>query len=77
MEDIANIRVYYDREIIPNAHEGVTFVYECPYSFAIPYTMSFVELQNESYFQKGDQHFVQKSCTTIWWANAVSTDVHN
>ncbi|RYR25146.1 hypothetical protein Ahy_B02g058793 [Arachis hypogaea] len=46
MEDTANIRVYYDGEIIPNTYEGVTFVCECPSSFAIPCTISFVELQN-------------------------------
>nr|XP_025607674.1 uncharacterized protein LOC112701090 [Arachis hypogaea] len=46
MEGIANIRVYYNGEVIPNTHEGVTFVCECPFSFVIPYTTSFVELQN-------------------------------
>ncbi|XP_052107439.1 uncharacterized protein LOC110273511 [Arachis duranensis] len=46
MEGIANIRVYYNGEVISNTHEGVTFVCECPFSFAIPYTTSFVELQN-------------------------------
>nr|XP_029147047.1 uncharacterized protein LOC114924970 [Arachis hypogaea] len=46
MEDIANIRVYYNGEIIPNTHEGVSFVCECPFSFAIPYSTSFIELQN-------------------------------
>ncbi|RYR79259.1 hypothetical protein Ahy_A01g004086 [Arachis hypogaea] len=43
MEDIANIRVYYNSEIIPNTHEGVAFVCECPFLFAIPYSTSFVE----------------------------------
>ncbi|RYQ94972.1 hypothetical protein Ahy_B08g089956 [Arachis hypogaea] len=37
MEGVANF------EVIPNTHEGVTFVCECPLSFAIPCTMSFVE----------------------------------
>ncbi|RYR69651.1 hypothetical protein Ahy_A03g016207 isoform B [Arachis hypogaea] len=46
MENIANLRVYYNGEVISNTHEGMTFVFECPLSFAIPYTMSFVELQN-------------------------------
>ncbi|RYR15025.1 hypothetical protein Ahy_B04g071761 [Arachis hypogaea] len=46
MENIANLRVYYNGEVIPNTHEGVTFVCECPLSFAIPCTMSFVDLQN-------------------------------
>ncbi|XP_052116743.1 uncharacterized protein LOC127746732 [Arachis duranensis] len=46
MENIANLRVYYNGKVIPNTHEGVTFVCECPLSFAIPCTMSFVELQN-------------------------------
>ncbi|RYR08527.1 hypothetical protein Ahy_B05g076260 [Arachis hypogaea] len=41
MEGIANMRLYFNDEIIPNTHEGVTFVCECPFSFAIPYTMSF------------------------------------
>ncbi|RYR58692.1 hypothetical protein Ahy_A05g024577 [Arachis hypogaea] len=39
-------KLYYNGEIIPNTHEGLTFVCECPLSFAIPCTMSFVELQN-------------------------------
>ncbi|RYR50399.1 hypothetical protein Ahy_A07g037000 [Arachis hypogaea] len=38
--------VYYNGEVIPNTHEGVTFVCECPLSFAILCTMSFVDLQN-------------------------------
>ncbi|RYR09794.1 hypothetical protein Ahy_B05g078204 [Arachis hypogaea] len=46
MEGVANLRVYYNGEVIPNTHEGVTFVCECPLSFTIPCTMSFVELQN-------------------------------
>ncbi|RYR59267.1 hypothetical protein Ahy_A05g025118 [Arachis hypogaea] len=46
IENITNLRVYYNGEVIPNTHEGVTFVCECPLSFAIPCTMSFVELQN-------------------------------
>ena len=46
MEGVANLRVYYNGEVIPNTHEGVTFVCECPLSFAILCTMSFVELQN-------------------------------
>ncbi|XP_016206188.1 uncharacterized protein LOC107646519 [Arachis ipaensis] len=46
MEGVANLRVYYNGEVITNTHEGVTFVCECPLSFAIPCTMSFVELQN-------------------------------
>ncbi|RYR59699.1 hypothetical protein Ahy_A05g025632 [Arachis hypogaea] len=46
MENIVNLRVYYNGEVIPNTHEGVTFVCEYPLSFAIPCTMRFVELQN-------------------------------
>ncbi|RYR31551.1 hypothetical protein Ahy_B01g056360 [Arachis hypogaea] len=46
MKNIANSRVYYNGEVIPNTHEGVTFVCECTLSFAISCTMSFVELQN-------------------------------
>ncbi|XP_016168805.1 uncharacterized protein LOC107611385 [Arachis ipaensis] len=46
MEGVANLRVFYNGEVIPNTHEGVTFVCECPLSFTIPCTMSFVELQN-------------------------------
>ncbi|RYQ86002.1 hypothetical protein Ahy_B10g105654 [Arachis hypogaea] len=46
MENTANLRVYYNGEVIPNTHEGVTFVYKCPLSFAISCTMSFVELRN-------------------------------
>ncbi|RYR07746.1 hypothetical protein Ahy_B05g075162 [Arachis hypogaea] len=46
MENIANLRVHYNDEVISNLHEGMTFVCECSLSFAIPCTMSFVELQN-------------------------------
>ncbi|RYR44843.1 hypothetical protein Ahy_A08g041119 [Arachis hypogaea] len=46
MEGVANLRIYYNGEVITNTHEGVTFVCECPLSFVIPCTMSFVELQN-------------------------------
>ncbi|XP_057729998.1 uncharacterized protein LOC130945284 [Arachis stenosperma] len=46
MEGVANLRVYYNGEVVTNTHEGVTFVCECPLSFAIPCTMGFVELQN-------------------------------
>nr|XP_025637789.1 uncharacterized protein LOC112733133 [Arachis hypogaea] len=46
MENIANLRIYYNGEVIPNTHEGVTFVCECLLLFAIPCTMSFVDLQN-------------------------------
>ncbi|RYQ83443.1 hypothetical protein Ahy_B10g102127 [Arachis hypogaea] len=46
MEGVANLRVYYNGEAITNKHEGVTFVCECLLLFAIPCTMSFVELQN-------------------------------
>ncbi|RYQ84606.1 hypothetical protein Ahy_B10g104044 [Arachis hypogaea] len=40
MENITNLRVYYNGEVIPNTHKGYLL------SFAIPCTMSFVELQN-------------------------------
>ncbi|XP_052117570.1 uncharacterized protein LOC127747570 [Arachis duranensis] len=46
MEGVANLRVYYNGEVITNTHEGVTFVCKCPLSFAIPCTIGFVELQN-------------------------------
>ncbi|XP_015964758.1 uncharacterized protein LOC107488517 [Arachis duranensis] len=46
MEGVANLQVYYNGEVITNTHEGVTFVCECPLSFAIPCTMSFVKFQN-------------------------------
>ncbi|RYR01615.1 hypothetical protein Ahy_B06g080494 [Arachis hypogaea] len=46
MEGVANLQVYYNGEVVTNTHEGVTFVCECPLSFAIPCTMGFVELQN-------------------------------
>ncbi|RYR27795.1 hypothetical protein Ahy_B01g051854 [Arachis hypogaea] len=46
MKNIANLRVYYNGDVIPNTHERVTFVCEYPLSFVIPCTMSFVELQN-------------------------------
>nr|XP_025611889.1 uncharacterized protein LOC112705268 [Arachis hypogaea] len=72
MKGIANIRVYYNGEVIPNTHEGVTFVCECPFSFAIPYTTSFVELQNglcvniPSHISKRVSHILYKSPVQVF-----------
>ncbi|RYR08401.1 hypothetical protein Ahy_B05g076073 [Arachis hypogaea] len=69
MEGITNIRVYYNGYIIPNTHEGVTFVCECPSSFAIPYTMSFVELQNG--LCENIQSHISKKVSNILYRNPV------
>ncbi|RYQ96255.1 hypothetical protein Ahy_B08g091939 [Arachis hypogaea] len=69
MKGIANLRVYYNGEIIPNTHEGVTFVCECPFSFAIPCTMSFVELQNG--LCDNIQSHISKRVSNILYRNPV------
>ncbi|XP_057720415.1 uncharacterized protein LOC130934910 [Arachis stenosperma] len=46
MEDTAKLVVYRDGEIICNTHEGVRFVCQNPFSFVVPCTMTFMELQN-------------------------------
>ncbi|XP_057746391.1 uncharacterized protein LOC130965645 [Arachis stenosperma] len=46
MEGTANLVVYRDGEIIRNTHEGVRFVCQNPFSFVVPCTMTFMELQN-------------------------------
>ncbi|XP_015949851.1 uncharacterized protein LOC107474722 [Arachis duranensis] len=46
MEDTAKLIVYRDGEIIRNTHEGVKFVCQNPFSFVVPCTMTFMELQN-------------------------------
>ncbi|RYR45981.1 hypothetical protein Ahy_A07g031753 [Arachis hypogaea] len=67
MEGVANFRVYYNGEVITNTHEGVTFVCDCPLSFAISCTMSFVELQNglcnniQSHILKRVSHLLYRS----------------
>nr|XP_025607232.1 uncharacterized protein LOC112698021 [Arachis hypogaea] len=42
----ANLVVYRDGEIIHNTHEGVRFVCQNLFSFVVPCTMTFMELQN-------------------------------
>ncbi|RYR51969.1 hypothetical protein Ahy_A06g026905 [Arachis hypogaea] len=69
MENIANLRVYYNGEVIPNTHEGVTFVCECPLLFAIPCTMSFVELQNG--LCNNIQSHISKRVSNILYRNHV------
>ncbi|RYQ79441.1 uncharacterized protein LOC110280427 [Arachis duranensis] len=49
MEGTANLVVYHNGEIIQNTHEGVRFVCQNPFSFVIPCTMTFIELQNGLY----------------------------
>ncbi|KAL4275115.1 hypothetical protein AHAS_Ahas20G0074900 [Arachis hypogaea] len=46
MEGTANVIVYRNGEIIRNTHEGVRFVCQNPFSFVVPCTMMFIELQN-------------------------------
>ncbi|RYR47331.1 hypothetical protein Ahy_A07g033266 [Arachis hypogaea] len=69
MKNITNLRVYYSGEVIPNTHEGVTFVCECPLSFAIPCTMSFVELQNG--LCNNIQSHISKRVSNILYRNPV------
>ncbi|RYR25163.1 hypothetical protein Ahy_B02g058809 isoform B [Arachis hypogaea] len=69
MENIANLRVYYNGEVIQNTHEGVTFVCECLLSFAIPCTMSFVELQNG--LCNNIQSHISKRVSNILYRNLV------
>ncbi|RYR53990.1 hypothetical protein Ahy_A06g029248 [Arachis hypogaea] len=69
MEGVANMRMYYNGEIIPNTHERVTFVCECPFSFAILYTMSFVELQNG--LCENIQSHISKKVSNILYRNYV------
>ncbi|RYR32735.1 hypothetical protein Ahy_A10g047264 [Arachis hypogaea] len=69
MEGIANMRVYFNCEIIPNTYEGVTFVCKCPFLFTIPCTMSFVELQNG--FCENIQSHISKRVNNILYRNHV------
>ncbi|RYR35004.1 hypothetical protein Ahy_A10g050089 [Arachis hypogaea] len=46
MEGIANVIMYRNGEIIRNTHKGVRFVCQNPFSFVVPCTMTFIELQN-------------------------------
>ncbi|XP_057745464.1 uncharacterized protein LOC130963357 [Arachis stenosperma] len=46
MEDTAKLVVYRDGEIIRNTHEGVRFVCQNPFSSVVPWTMTFMKLQN-------------------------------
>ncbi|RYR63384.1 hypothetical protein Ahy_A04g021184 [Arachis hypogaea] len=46
MKDTAKLVVYRDDEIIRNIHEGVRFVCQNPFSFVVPWTITFMELQN-------------------------------
>ncbi|RYR59346.1 hypothetical protein Ahy_A05g025209 [Arachis hypogaea] len=46
LEDTAKLVVYRDGEIIRNTHEGVRFVCQNPFSFVVPWTMTFMKLQN-------------------------------
>ncbi|RYQ84850.1 hypothetical protein Ahy_B10g104341 [Arachis hypogaea] len=58
-----NLRVYYNGEIISNIYEGVTFDCECPFSFTIQCTMSFLELQNG--FCENIQSHISKRVSNI------------
>ncbi|RYR28253.1 hypothetical protein Ahy_B01g052374 [Arachis hypogaea] len=69
MEGIVNLRVYYNGEIIPNTHEGVTFVCECPFFFVILCTTSFVELQNG--LCENIQSHISKRVSNILYRNHV------
>ncbi|RYQ85716.1 uncharacterized protein LOC107621485 [Arachis ipaensis] len=46
MEGTENLLVYHNGEIIQNTHEGVSFVCENPFSFVVPFTMTFIKLKN-------------------------------
>ncbi|RYR32044.1 hypothetical protein Ahy_B01g057027 [Arachis hypogaea] len=46
IEDTTNLAVYRNGEIIRNTHEGLRFVCQNPFSFMVPCTMTFMELQN-------------------------------
>ncbi|RYR39820.1 hypothetical protein Ahy_A09g045443 [Arachis hypogaea] len=69
MEGVTNLRVYYNGEIIPNTHEGVTFVCEYPFSFVISCTMNFVELQNG--LCDNIQSYISKRVSNILYRNPV------
>ncbi|RYR07521.1 hypothetical protein Ahy_B05g074891 [Arachis hypogaea] len=69
MEGTANLRVYYNGDIIPNTHEGVSFLCQCPLSFVIPCTMSFVELQNG--LCDNIQNHISKRVSNILYRNHV------
>ncbi|XP_072070206.1 uncharacterized protein [Arachis hypogaea] len=47
MEDTANIVVYHNGKVIRNTYEGVNFACENIFSFVVPYTITFAELQYE------------------------------
>ncbi|KAL4276776.1 hypothetical protein AHAS_Ahas20G0241000 [Arachis hypogaea] len=44
-EGTANIMVYHNGEVIPNTYEGVSFACESTFSFVVPCTITFAELQ--------------------------------
>ncbi|XLS46404.1 hypothetical protein HN51_003269, partial [Arachis hypogaea] len=46
MEGTANLIMYRNSEIIYNTHEEVKFVCQNSFSFVVPCTMTFMELQN-------------------------------
>ncbi|RYR76520.1 hypothetical protein Ahy_A01g001104 [Arachis hypogaea] len=46
MKGTENLVVYRNGEIIRNTHEGVRFVYQNPFLFVVPCTMTLMELQN-------------------------------
>ncbi|RYR67016.1 hypothetical protein Ahy_A03g013234 isoform B [Arachis hypogaea] len=66
MEDI----VYYNSEIIPNIHEGVTLFVN------IHFSLLYHE-HTKSHFKADEQHFVQESCISIWWVDIVSNNVRH
>ncbi|RYR49575.1 hypothetical protein Ahy_A07g036093 [Arachis hypogaea] len=45
MEGTANIVVYHNDEVVRNTYEGMSFAYENKFSFVVPYTITFTELQ--------------------------------
>ncbi|RYR22238.1 hypothetical protein Ahy_B03g067516 [Arachis hypogaea] len=49
IESTVNLVVYHNDEITQNTHEGVSFACENPFSFIVPCTMTFIELQNGLY----------------------------
>ncbi|XP_016200064.1 uncharacterized protein LOC107641068 [Arachis ipaensis] len=67
MEGTANLRVYYNSEIIPHTHEGEIIPH--PFSLVIPCTMTFAELQNN--LCRSIQSHISKRVNNILYRNPV------
>ncbi|RYR69030.1 hypothetical protein Ahy_A03g015548 [Arachis hypogaea] len=69
MEGTANLVVYCDGEIIRNTHKGVRFVCQNPFSFVVPCTMTFMELQNG--LRQSMENCTLMRVSTILYRNSV------